>query len=209
LSGVIRHPVRTHLSVGHAARQPCRSPPPFSGGLHELSRLVAGPAEALSTRATRRFPSKWRSRRGALVLKAPDDRACRLTAVDNELRSRRERCNPFHGLCLLLPLPRYILPRPRGLRFDALVADHPARDQWYRARCRRSLTLQMNDFQLESIMRLRLDMLNNRRRLRIVTTAAILVACAGTQAARNGARPAAGIPTELRPFADDSARRRL
>jgi len=32
----------------------------------------------------------------------------------------------------------------------------------------------MNDFQLESIMRLRLDMLNNRRRLRIVTAAAIL-----------------------------------
>jgi len=55
----------------------------------------------------------------------------------------------------------------------------------------------------ENIMRLRLDMLNNRRRLRIATAAAILVACAGTQAARNGGRPAAGIPTELRPFADD------
>ena len=102
--------------------------------------------------------------------------------------------------CLLLPLPRYILPRPRDLQFDALVADHPARDQWYRARCRRSLTLQMNDFQLESIMRLRLDMLNNRRRLRIVTTAAILVACAGTQAAGNGARPA----LESRPNYDSS-----
>ena len=58
----------------------------------------------------------------------------------------------------------------------------------------------MNDFQLESIMRLRLDMLNNRRRLRIVTTAAILVACAATQAARNGARPA----LESRPNYDPS-----
>jgi hypothetical protein len=63
-----------------------------------------------------------------------------------------------------------------------------------------ALTLQMNDFQL-----IVLDGIGvrHRRRLRIVTAAAILVACAGTQAARNGARPAAGIPTELRPFADD------
>jgi hypothetical protein len=40
----------------------------------------------------------------------------------------------------------------------------------------------MNDVYLGNIMRLRLDMLINRRRLRVVTAAAMLTACPGTQA---------------------------
>ena len=66
-------------------------------------------------------------------LAAPYPRLGRVVAYQ-----RMACCNPFTA-CLLLPLPRYTLPRPRGLRFDAPVADHPARDQWYRARCRRSV----------------------------------------------------------------------
>jgi hypothetical protein len=50
----------------------------------------------------------------------------------------------------------------------------------------------MKDFQRENITRLRLDMLNNRRHLRIVTTAAILVACVGVQA--NESRVTASSP---------------